>query len=157
MTLNTSFGVVYHACASARQYLSAHHIKGACLHPFQRHDGSQNLTMGHVSMTTPFQGCMPSLPNTSYNQFMYQTWNLYFHLCTSKIGKATLKEDKSSAVAEMGDRGHNRHGPKREGGAAVPLSRELGPRLVQCGLGRGLLPYQFSDSTPVRIFTFHTS
>jgi len=29
---------------------------------------------------------------------------------------------KSSAVAEMGDRGHNRHGPKR-GGGAVPLSR----------------------------------
>ena len=24
-----------------------------------------------------------------------------------------LKLDKSSAVAEMGDRGHNRHGPKR--------------------------------------------
>ena len=30
-------------------------------------------------------------------------------------------ETKSSAVAEMGDRGHNRHGPKR-GGAPVPLS-----------------------------------
>jgi len=30
--------------------------------------------------------------------------------------------NKSSAVAEMGDRGHNRHGPKR-GGGAVPLSR----------------------------------
>ena len=39
---------------------------------------------------------------------------------------------KSSAVAEMGDRGHNGHGPKR-GGAAVPLSRELGPSLIQCG------------------------
>jgi len=30
--------------------------------------------------------------------------------------------NKSSAVAEMGDRGHNRYGPKRGGGAAVPLS-----------------------------------
>jgi len=40
---------------------------------------------------------------------------------------------KSSAVAEMGDRGHNRHGPKR--GAAVPLSQGgLGPRLTQRGL-----------------------
>ena len=29
---------------------------------------------------------------------------------------------KSSAVAEMGDRGHNRHGPKR--GCAVPCSAE---------------------------------
>jgi len=26
----------------------------------------------------------------------------------------------------MGDRGHNRHGPKRGGGAAVPLSRIAG-------------------------------
>ena len=33
--------------------------------------------------------------------------------------------NKSSAVAEMGDRGHNRHGPKREG-AAVPLSPVAG-------------------------------
>ena len=31
---------------------------------------------------------------------------------------------KSSAVAEMGDRGHSRHGPKR--GGAVPLSRSAG-------------------------------
>jgi len=31
---------------------------------------------------------------------------------------------KSSAVAEMGDRGHNRHGLKRRVGA-VPLLREL--------------------------------
>ena len=54
--------------------------------------------------------------------------------------------NKSSAVAEMGDRGHNRHGPKREGGV-VPLSRGLGPRLVQCGLNRGLLPYQAGSSS----------
>jgi len=33
--------------------------------------------------------------------------------------------NKGSAVAEMGDRGHNRHGPKR-GGRAVPLSRSAG-------------------------------
>ena len=31
---------------------------------------------------------------------------------------------KSSAAAEMGDRGHNRHGPKR--GGVVPLSRSAG-------------------------------
>jgi len=37
--------------------------------------------------------------------------------------------NKSSAVAEMGDRGHNRHGPKR-GGLLCPFWRvELGPRL----------------------------
>jgi len=33
----------------------------------------------------------------------------------------TTTQNKNSAVAEMGDRGHNRHGPKE--GAAVPLSR----------------------------------
>jgi len=35
------------------------------------------------------------------------------------------KSNKSSAVAERGDRGHNRHGPKK-GGGAVPLSRSAG-------------------------------
>jgi len=35
------------------------------------------------------------------------------------------KNYKSSAVAEMGDRGHNSHGSKR-GGGAVPLSRSAG-------------------------------
>jgi len=55
---------------------------------------------------------------------------------------------KSSIVAEMGDRGHNRHGPKREVGAVVPLSRgELVPRLTQYGLGRGLLPHQMAPSS----------
>ena len=41
--------------------------------------------------------------------------------------------NKSSAVAEMGDRRHNRHGHKGEGGA-VPLSRSAGnpSRLIQC-------------------------
>ena len=35
----------------------------------------------------------------------------------------------------------------RKEGAAVLLSRELGPRLVQCCLGRGLLPYQAASSS----------
>jgi len=61
----------------------------------------------------------------------------------------SYKKYKSSAIAEneMGDRGHNRHGPRRRE-AAVPLSRgELGPRLTQCGRGRGLLPYQVASSS----------
>ena len=56
---------------------------------------------------------------------------------------ATLDQlNKSSAVAEMGDRGHNRHASTRGAGAAVLLSRagELGPRLTQYDLGRSLLP-----------------
>jgi len=57
-------------------------------------------------------------------------------------------KNKSSAVAEMGDRGHNRHGPQR-GGLLCPFrgGGKLGPRLTQCGLGRGLLPYQVASSS----------
>ena len=35
--------------------------------------------------------------------------------------------DKSSAVAEMGDRGHNRHGPKRVGGCCAPFAERWEP------------------------------
>jgi len=52
---------------------------------------------------------------------------------------------KSSAVAEMGDRGHNRHGPKREG--VEPFRGALGTRLIQGGLRGGLLPYQVASSS----------
>jgi len=48
-----------------------------------------------------------------------------------------LVNNKSSAAAEMGDRGHNKHGPKR-GKCCAPFAGtggELGPRLTQCGLG----------------------
>jgi len=52
---------------------------------------------------------------------------------------AVTCSNKSSAAAEMGDSGHNRHGQKE--GAAVPLSRgmrgELGPCLTQCGQKTG--------------------
>ena len=54
--------------------------------------------------------------------------------------------NKSSAVAEMGDRGNNRRGPKRWG-LLCPFRAELGPRLIQCGLGRCLLPYQVASSS----------
>jgi len=51
----------------------------------------------------------------------------------------------------MGGRGHNRHEPKR-GGLLCPFRGELGPRLTQCGLGGGLLPYQVACHirSPVR-------
>ena len=45
----------------------------------------------------------------------------------------------------MGDRGHNRHGPKRGGGCA-PFAG-VRTRLVQCSLSRGLLPYQAASSS----------
>jgi len=41
----------------------------------------------------------------------------------------------------MGHCGHNRQAPKR-GGCCAPYAGELAPRLPQCGLGRGVLPYQ---------------
>ena len=37
-----------------------------------------------------------------------------------------IYENKSSAVAEMGDRGHNRHGPKR-GGVLCPFRGSWDP------------------------------
>ena len=55
--------------------------------------------------------------------------------------------DKSSAVAERGVGGHNRHGPKRRGCCATFAGEQLGPRVTQCGLGRGLLPYQVASSS----------
>ena len=62
-----------------------------------------------------------------------------------KILAATWK--KSSAVAETGDCGHSRHGPKT--GLLCPVRgwADLGPRQTQCGLGQGLLPYQVASSS----------
>jgi len=56
------------------------------------------------------------------------------------------QETSSTGIAEVGDRGHNRHGPKKRG-AAMQLSRELGPRLVHYGPSSGLLPYQAAFSS----------
>ena len=53
-------------------------------------------------------------------------------------------QNKSSAVAEMGDSGHNRHGPKG-GGVLCPFRGALGTHLIQCGLRGGL--YLASSST----------
>jgi len=62
--------------------------------------------------------------------------------------KSRGKKYKSSAAAEMGDRGHNRHGPKRWGlGAAVPLWRRAGTPSNTMRPGRGLLPYKVASSS----------
>ena len=63
-----------------------------------------------------------------------------------KWTKSKLSKDRSSAVAEMGDHGHNRHGPKR-GSCCAPFSESWNPVLIQCGLGRGLLLYQVESSS----------
>jgi len=54
--------------------------------------------------------------------------------------------NKSSAVAEMGDHGDNRDGPKRAG-VLCPFCGALGTHLVQCGLRRCLLLYQVASSS----------
>ena len=43
-----------------------------------------------------------------------------------KWTKSKLSKNRSSAVAEMGDRGHNRHGPKR-GGCCAPFVESWDP------------------------------
>jgi len=55
--------------------------------------------------------------------------------------------DKSSAVAEMGDRLTTVDESRKVwGGAAVPLSvGELGPHLTECCPGRGLPLYQVAS------------
>ena len=40
----------------------------------------------------------------------------YLQVKTNNAGKSVPNTDKSSAVAEMGDRCHNTHGPKKRGG-----------------------------------------
>jgi len=62
----------------------------------------------------------------------------YLHLVRGwhRTFGGALNFNKSSA-AEMGDRGHNRHGPKR-GGVLCPFRGALGTHLIQCGLRGGL-------------------
>jgi len=55
-----------------------------------------------------------------------------------------LLNNKSSAVAEMGDRGHNRHGLKE--GGAVPLSRSAG------NPSNTMWPVRRSTSIPSGVF-----
>jgi len=54
-------------------------------------------------------------------QFAHSMWTQE----NENVWHTLRSKNKSSAVAEMGDLGHNRHGPKR-GRDAVPLSRSAG-------------------------------
>ena len=64
-------------------------------------------------------------------------------VCLSVCPLAYL--NKSSAVAEMGDR-LARIDTGQKAGAPVPLSvGQLGPHLTQCRLGRGVPPYQVDN------------
>ena len=72
--------------------------------------------------------------------------NSMIHFNDFYFQRLSAISNKSSAVSEMGDRGQNRHGPKR-GGLLCPFCGQLGPRLIQCGLSQGLLPYQVASSS----------
>ena len=64
---------------------------------------------------------------------------IYFTVC-----KMSHKTNKSSAVAEMGDR-LTTIDEGRKVGAVPHWGEGLGPHLTQCGLGRGLPPYQVAS------------
>jgi len=60
-------------------------------------------------------------------------------VCPS-VCHSTEPYNKSSAVAEMGDRLATRDIGRKEGAAVPPLEGVLGLHLAQCGLGRGRPP-----------------
>ena len=64
--------------------------------------------------------CTVLYSDISSRQPALQSSSLHWGINVKKRlnAKASNKYNKSSAVAEIGDRGHNRHGPKKGGGAA---------------------------------------
>jgi len=63
-------------------------------------------------------------------------------VCSGYTCRPDEKENKSSAVAEMGDRLATIGMGRKWGRAAVGAGTPLGLHLTQCGLGRGLHLYQ---------------
>jgi len=62
----------------------------------------------------------------------------YNELCVAAV-------NKSSAVAELGDRLATIGMGRKWAGAALGAGSPLGPHLTQCGLGRGLPLYQVAS------------
>jgi len=78
---------------------------------------------------------------------------MYYHYLTKKVMWQLQAAPhhchhvyKTSTVAEMGDRGHNRHGLKG-GGALCPFCGGAGSPSSTCGVDRALLPYQVAYSS----------
>ena len=63
--------------------------------------------------------------------------SLYLHYCSSKL-RQVLSSSWDGRLF-----GHNSHGPKI--GGCAPFERGAGSHLAQCGLGRGLPPYQVAS------------
>ena len=83
-----------------------------------------------------------------YNSLYYRTSGEQKHVTSHVFAETThVVAEPCGFACVMRDRGRNRHGPKRGDWCAPFAWRELGPRLTQCGLGRGLLPYQVASSS----------
>ena len=107
-----------------------------------------------IEKTRSSEQCIKTRLATSQNQNSKKSMSVYPLLRKNTPQHRVINtpqqrglHNKSSAVAEMGDRGHNRHGPKRGGGVLCPFRGALGTRLIQCGLRGGLLPYQLASSS----------
>ena len=102
---------------------------------------------------------MQSKPNFTATTCKSRYWIVFYgtreHIIKLFNSSESLKEtkttsqqtlNKSSAVAEMDDRGHNRHGSKRRG--AVRLSRSAGnPSNTMWPAPRSTIPYQVASSS----------
>jgi len=64
---------------------------------------------------------------------------------TAQCRLVIRNKNKSSVVAEMGDRLTRIGMGRKWGGAAVRAGSPLGPHITQCGLGRGLPLYQVAS------------
>ena len=77
------------------------------------------------------QSSKKSHTSVLYDQYSATVWDP--HLCKNRDAfemvqrRAAMNVNKSSAVAEMSDRGYNRHGPKIGGGLLCPFRESWDP------------------------------
>jgi len=70
-----------------------------------------------------------------------RNWHAYLHSIWHPVSKTRAQQKLRWASVDTIDMG------RKDGGLLCPFRAELGPRLIQCGLGRGLLPYQVASSS----------
>jgi len=71
-------------------------------------------------------------------------WRITYPVFTNPRCSCRHFEQELSSSWDRWPFGHNTHGPKR-GKCCVPFVGGLGPHVTQCGLGRGLFPYQVAS------------
>jgi len=109
---------------------------------------SYDLLNTGVDLFQPLETCPGIRPISNNKVYYHQLSEIISELVVFGLFAITYKPlvilNKSSAVVQMGDRGHNKHGPKT-GGCALFNGRELGPNLTQSRLDRGLPGRQVSS------------